>query len=252
MVNGHRASLAAALSCAALLAAAPMALGQGVSPSPAISSQGPAQVGTSTEIPGKAPQPAASAAQPAASAAPPTAFEQQPQNEPAVNEYQSAQNPISAPQPLDPRLYSLQDFVSQGSDQSPIGVELREDRTKLKSGQEVTGLAVISVRKDSPAAKAGLKSYSGAAHLLLDGATVAAALFFPPAIVAVTIIDQTRVGESFDLIIAIDGRRVRNVLDFEDVMREDKPGDTVYLTVVRGGQRMQVKVLIPQDSASAR
>jgi len=84
---------------------------------------------------------------------------------------------------------------------------------------------------------------------VLEGAAVAAAMVFPPAILAVAVLDQTHVGESYDMIIGVDGKRVSNFLDFEDQMREAKPGDVVYLSVIRNGTRMQVPVQVPATAS---
>ncbi|HTY53990.1 MAG TPA: PDZ domain-containing protein [Candidatus Binataceae bacterium] len=150
----------------------------------------------------------------------------------------------SAP-PVVPNLRSLREFMDQMNDASPLGLELREERSSLKTGETISGLAVISIEQNSPAARAGLHPYSGATHAVLEGATMAATMVFPPAIVALTIIDQTHVGESYDLIIGVDGTRVCDLLEFEDQTRMLKPGDTVYLNIVRGGTRMQIPVLLP-------
>jgi hypothetical protein len=151
---------------------------------------------------------------------------------------------------LPPHVYSLQDFINQGVDESPLGMELREDCTTFADHQKVCGLAVLEVRHGSPAEKAGVKRYTALTHDILDGASVAAALVFPPAIVAVAVIDQSGVGESFDLVIGVDGRRVRHMLDFQDLTSNVKPGDTVYLMVVRDGRRVQLPVQVPAGSAA--
>ena len=151
----------------------------------------------------------------------------------------------NSPPPVMPDLHSLREFMDQMTETSPLGLELREERTSLKNGETVSGLAVISVSENSPAARAGVRPYSGTTHAVLEGATMAATMVFPPAIVALTIIDQTHVGESYDLIIGVDGTRVCDLLQFEDQTRTLKPGDTVYLNIVRGGSRMQIPVLLP-------
>ncbi len=153
---------------------------------------------------------------------------------------------------LPPHVYSLQDFVNQGVDESPLGIEVREDCSKLQTSQRVCGLAVLDVRHGSPADKAGIKRYTALTHDLLDGASVAAALVFPPAIVAVAVIDQSGIGESFDLVIGVDGRRVRHILDFQDLTANVRPGDTVYLTIVRSGKRVQLPVQIPAGTTAFR
>jgi C-terminal processing protease CtpA/Prc len=165
----------------------------------------------------------------------------------AIQEYEDAQN-LGAPGSV-PRLHTLNEFLSETSETSPIGVELREDICKLNNGAKAEGLAVLSVRKDSPAAKAGLQSAHNTTHQVLEGASVIAALVFPPAIMATAIIDETRVGESYDVIIGVDGKRVSNVLEFEDQIRDLKGGDVVYLTVVRKGSRLQIPVQVPPGTA---
>lgn len=146
-----------------------------------------------------------------------------------------------------PHVYSLQDFINQGMEESPLGIELREDCSRLESHERVCGLAVLDVRKGSPAAGAGIKPYTALAHDLLDGASVAAALVFPPAIIAVAVIDQSGIGETFDLVIGVDGRRVRHILDFQDLTSNVRPGDILYLTIVRSGKRLQIPVHVPPD-----
>ena len=64
------------------------------------------------------------------------------------------------------------------------------------------------------------------------------------------VIDYTQVGESYDMIIGVDGARVTNFLDFEERMRNIKPGEVVYLSVVRNGKRMQVPVPVPASQVS--
>jgi S1-C subfamily serine protease len=90
-----------------------------------------------------------------------------------------------------------------------------------------------------------LQAYSGGTHAVLEGATIAAALVFPPAIVALTVIDQTHIGESYDLIIGVDGARVSDLLQFEDRTRTLRPGDIVYLNIVRNGARRQIPLSLP-------
>ncbi len=159
-----------------------------------------------------------------------------------IQAYEAGENPASIPAP---KLHTLQEFMAEANDTSPIGVELREDRRKLSSGEQADGLLIVKVDKDSPAAHAGLHGYSTVGHSVLEGAAVAAAMVFPPAVLAIAVIEGTHVGESYDLIIGVDGKRVTNYLDFEDEMRDAKPGDVVYLSVVRNGKRVQVPVHLP-------
>ena len=85
----------------------------------------------------------------------------------------------------------------------------------------------------------------GKARAFAEVATVAAALMFPPAMLAYAVIDSNRIGQSYDMIIGIDGERVDNVEKFEDRIRAMRPGAIAYLNVVRNGSRIQVPVSIP-------
>lgn len=156
-----------------------------------------------------------------------------------------------ANQDLDAQLGTLREFVAQGTETSEIGAELVEAQRKLDSGQVAEGLLIVKVLDGSPAAKAGLRPFSHAAHSVMTGAVLAAALICPPAILALPMLNYTQVGESYDMIIGIDGVRVTNFIDFEDQMRKTRPGEIVYLTVIRDGRRVQMKVPIPATTQSA-
>lgn len=146
-----------------------------------------------------------------------------------------------------PGLADVNEFLSDHDYVSPLGLQLREARAKLANGHTVDGLAVIKVMPDSPAAQAGIRPLHDMPHRVLDGALLAAAMVFPPAIVALALTDQTQIGESFDLIIGIDGKRVDNILDFEDEVHYAQPGGIVYLNVVRDGKRIQIPVRLPAE-----
>jgi PDZ domain len=152
--------------------------------------------------------------------------------------YQARQNP----QLIDPKLHSLQEFISEGDESSPLGVELREDQRKLNSGEIANGLTIVDVRSGSAAAQGGLRAARHTAHNVATGVAVAASLFFPPAVLAVPLLEQVNLGDSYDMIIGVDGARVVNFLDFEDRMRDVQPGQIVYLSIVRNGDRLQVPV----------
>jgi S1-C subfamily serine protease len=145
---------------------------------------------------------------------------------------------------IDPQLHSLQEFIHEGDESSPLGVELREERRKLNSGEVADGLTIVEVRNGSAAAKGGLHPSQHTARNVLQGVAIAASLFFPPAVLAVPLLDQVGVGETYDMIIGVDGTRVVNFLDFEDRMRDVQPGEIVYLSIVRNGDRVQVPVHI--------
>jgi S1-C subfamily serine protease len=145
----------------------------------------------------------------------------------------------------DPEVHSLQEFMDDGDNMSPLGIEVQETRWKIGSGKMADGLLIVGVTSGSAAARAGLHPYRRGPKELLEGVIVAGAMFFPPAALAVPIVESVKVGESADLIIAVDGFRVINFLDFEERMRDVQPGEIVYLTIVRDGVRMQMPVQVP-------
>jgi hypothetical protein len=146
-----------------------------------------------------------------------------------------------------PPVGSLDDFMSEGDITSPLGFEVREDKRQLKSGGEAQGLLIMDVFAGTPAARAGLHPYHRAVRDVLETAAVAGALFVPPVVLLVPVFDQVRLGESYDLIIGVDGSRVANFLDFQDRLRDLQPGEIVYFSIVRNGQRIQIAVPIPNN-----
>ena len=145
-----------------------------------------------------------------------------------------------------PPIGSLDEFMSEGSLTSPLGIEVREDKRRLKSGGETQGLLIMDVFSGSPAARAGLHPYRRAMHDVLETAAVAGAMFVPPVVLLVPVLDQVRVGESYDLIIGVDGSRVANFIDFQDRLRDVQAGEIVYFSIIRNGERKQVTVSVPK------
>ena len=142
--------------------------------------------------------------------------------------------------------YETQDSdFNDGIGISRIGLTLARDRRKLKSGEYARGLLVVEVEPNSPAAKAGLQPLRSKVRMAAQVATVAAAMVFPPAMVGFAMISSTQFGESYDLIVGVDGNRIGNILEFEDRIRDARPGEIAYLNVVRNGLRLQVPVSIP-------
>ncbi len=164
---------------------------------------------------------------------------------PEIARYRQAQNGSSNRQ----QLRYLADFMSDGEITSPIGIGLREARRKLATGQEMDGLLIVEVTDGSPASGAGLHAYSHTAKDVLSALAMAASMaVMPPAIVLIPIIDAVPMGESYDMVIGVDGERVTNFLDFQERMQYLKPGETVYLSVVRDGRRLQIPVPVPKGA----
>jgi S1-C subfamily serine protease len=146
----------------------------------------------------------------------------------------------------DPNVRSLDEYMQGGTlEVSPLGLKLRQDQRELKSGESAKGLLIVAVTKGSPAANAGLKAVQEAPRQVLAGIAVVGSMAFPPAIILLPLFASLPIGQDGDLIIAVDGSRVRNVLDFEDAIHDAQPGEIIYLTTIRGGSRLQVQVNIP-------
>ncbi len=161
--------------------------------------------------------------------------------DPVVN-YERAQNPL----PYDSGVGSVSQFMMEDEDDSsPLGVTVRQDQRTLKSGEVATGLLVLAVNGDGPAAKAGIRAFQHKITTTLETVAMGAAMAFPlaaPATLLVPLFEAARIGEHYDLIIGVDGYRVTNVIDLQDCMRDLQPGQIVYLSVVRDGDRVQVPV----------
>jgi S1-C subfamily serine protease len=160
--------------------------------------------------------------------------------------------PAQEPELFTPPVHSLQEFVAEGEDTSPLGLELREERRMVNTGEEANGLLVMKVVQGSPAEKAGLRPLRTGVGVVLEGLAIGAAIAFPPAILAVPIIEDSQLGQSYDMIIGVDGYRVTNFLEFEDKTRAVRPGDVVYLNILRDGVRKQLKVEIPPATTAAQ
>jgi S1-C subfamily serine protease len=168
-----------------------------------------------------------------------------PESSQIVNYEANQQMPLNEPQ-----LHSLQEFMNEGVNTSPLGVELQEGARRGKNGREVDGLLVVALQPGSPAERAGVMAGHRQAHDVVEGVAVAASLVFPPAVLVVPVIETIQLGENYDLIIGVDGNRVTNFMDFQDQLREAQPGETVYLNILRGGKRLQLPVEMPKPNPS--
>src|SRR5260370_450990 len=108
----------------------------------------------------------------------PTASQQQALQPPAgsqgsqvINYEANQQMPLNEPQ-----LHSLQEFMNEGVNTSPLGVELQEGARRTKSGREVDGLLVVALQPGSPAERAGVQAGHRQAPHVLEGAAVGASL----------------------------------------------------------------------------
>jgi len=116
--------------------------------------------------------------------------------------------------------------------------------TKCYLGGEEHGLEVQSVYPGSPGAVGGLRGSKPASTLSVIGA----AMLGPIAAIINPLLRRSGAfGMDGDLIIAVDDTRVRTAAELDAAMLKLKPGDTMYLTVIRplpGGNHKTMKIAI--------
>jgi hypothetical protein len=134
-----------------------------------------------------------------------------------------------------------------------LGIAVQTIYSNDRPGGLVNGLEVVSVDHDSPAANAGLHGRGKMTSVGESGATVGA-LMPPLNLLVMPLLKKTgSLGEGGDLIVAIDDRRVANDLDLQSELESLKPGDTIYLTIVRStkdGSQQKLKLPIKLGDAT--
>jgi hypothetical protein len=127
-----------------------------------------------------------------------------------------------------------------------------EYTTQCYLGMEEHGLEVVSVDPNSPAAIAGLQSRTGMTALGAAGVTLGT-LLGPASMVVNPLLNHAgALGQGGDLIVAVDDRRVRSQGDLEAALTRLKPGDTMYLTIIRptgNGQHKTMKIAVRLGAA---
>jgi len=118
---------------------------------------------------------------------------------------------------------------------------------KCYLGKEEHGLEIVSVDPNSPAWRSGLNGRKSPSAVGAAAAT-AGALLGPLELAVLPLLSRAgQLGTDGDLIVAVDDHRVRSQLDLEDELAKLKPGDTMYLTVIRplpGGNHKTMKIAV--------
>jgi hypothetical protein len=142
----------------------------------------------------------------------------------------------------DPEPQGLKGYLDANEQISVFGIDLRvESRT---AGKEIQGLLVVDIEPGSPGAAAGLHPYRQPIRDVLNGVAMLGVMTFPPAIIVAPLVGSVPLHESYDLVIGIDGFRVASFLDFYERVRDTRPGEVVYLNILRNGHRVQVPLQI--------
>jgi len=134
-----------------------------------------------------------------------------------------------------------------------LGIAVQTIYTNDRPNGLVNGLEVVSVDQNSPAAIAGLHGRTKMSSVGETGATVGA-LMAPLNLFVMPLLKKTgSLGQGGDLIVAIDDRRVANDFDLESELQSLKPGDVIYLTIVRpapDGSQQKMKLPIKLGDSS--
>ena len=132
-----------------------------------------------------------------------------------------------------------------GNSTSCLGIQVKYTNYCFK-GAEEHGLEVTTIDRNSPAERAGLKA-TGDKGGMIAAAETASAFLGPLQILTNGLLEKAAQGERGDLIVAVDDQRVRSQIDFDEAMAKARPGDTMYLTVVRplpGGDHKTMKIAV--------
>jgi S1-C subfamily serine protease len=96
------------------------------------------------------------------------------------------------------------------------------------------GLVVRQVAKEGPAAEAGLQGGRVVMQQMKRGNFVVAQR---------PMVDYSQA----DRVVAFDGEELRTGVQFQDKLWSHRPGDIVKLTVVRGGNRVEIPITLRAD-----
>jgi S1-C subfamily serine protease len=152
--------------------------------------------------------------------------------------------------------------AGQTADQQPppantnhpyLGISVQTIYSDDRPGSLVSGLEVVSVDNNSPAEIAGLRGRTKMTSAGESGATVGA-LVPPLDLIVMPLLKKAgSLGQGGDLIIAIDDRRVATDDDLQSELESLKPGDVIYLTILRtaaDGSKQTMKLPIKLGDAS--
>jgi S1-C subfamily serine protease len=157
-----------------------------------------------------------------------------------------------------PNLGSIGEYAREtGAPQSAIasyvpllGISVFSGNGRLATGQELGGLIVTSVDQSGVGYAGGIRGEHlqmgrASAQLGMIVVVVGAAAIFPPAMLGIPLLAKMPSPKISDVIVAIDAERIRDVSELGEYLHNAKAGETLYLTVIRDGRRVQLGVPIP-------
>jgi len=115
----------------------------------------------------------------------------------------------------------------------------------------IQGVETVAVAQDSPAARAGFRPARGLSPREVATATVAGLLTLSPASsVAPSVVRAAGGVDHGDIILAVNGKRVKIQEEFQREILQYGPHTTVYLTVRRGEGVLQIPARLDDWPAS--
>lgn len=139
-----------------------------------------------------------------------------------------------------------------------LGIAVHSTTVMQPNGERQQALEVLSVDDHSPAAAAGIKG-SGNPTKLGASSLTASALLGPAQELLAPLLQKTgQLGQQGDLIVAADDNRVGSEDELAGELGRLKPGDTLWLTVLRQSVKGQpkavkipIKLGVPQGADAA-
>jgi len=154
---------------------------------------------------------------------------------------------------VDPNKRDCRPLVDEPLSPPCLGAVL-EYTTKCYRGMEEHGLEVVSVDPSSGAARAGLHGQTPATAVGIAGG-IGGVLLGPLELMVLPLLERSgALGTGGDLVLAVDDVRVRDINEFRTAMHALKPGDSVYLTVIRplrSGAHQTLRIRVDLDSCSS-
>jgi S1-C subfamily serine protease len=123
--------------------------------------------------------------------------------------------------PIDTMQVAIPQIIKNGKVSTPIMGVILDDNLggALASQMKVVGVVILGVKTNSPASAAGLVGTQRVDTGYIPG----------------------------DVILAIEGRAVKNISEYNAALAKFKPGDKVNLTILRKGNQMNVPIQLGGD-----
>jgi PDZ domain-containing protein len=147
--------------------------------------------------------------------------------------------------------YMHQDGMHSLHEVPELGMEVADGKGRLTTGTYVRGVRVIRVFAGGPAARAGLRDEHRVGKMVVVGALLALGLFFPPVIFVDRALENSSDLDSYGTIIAVDSERIQDLLELQNIISRSSSGPVVYLSMIRGGRREQIRIYLNNGNSSA-